>query len=166
MDDPANSVVKGKFLNLSGQSVGTEPLLFDAVGTKRPLLAGAVYDGTRFLAVGTLGIFNTTSRKFASCDVYGKFITPPTAAQPAPMALAAGGRTSDPVLRFNASRLMLASGDSLQVTLSGPEGTVVIEGSKDLSHWLPVQTNVISGGSLQFNLPAREPSMFYRVRQP
>jgi formylglycine-generating enzyme required for sulfatase activity len=60
----------------------------------------------------------------------------------------------------------VVSKGSLQMQLSGPEGTtVVLESSTDLINWSPVQTNTVSSGGLSVSQPMNQsPVQFFRVR--
>jgi hypothetical protein len=73
-------------------------------------------------------------------------------------------------LQFECGQADRAVGNgSLRVRLSGPPGTiVVVEGSPDLLHWLPVQTNTLTSDRMFFSDPqgANFTRRFYRLRSP
>jgi len=176
-DNKGNYTVTGRFFSDSGQPIGGEFAPFSVVGSNRPMLAGVIHDGTRFMAVGTLGVLNATSHQFTSGDVYGTFIggiTPRLAVknvaltQPTPMSVQA---MPDPPLQFAVGNggLSVVNG-VLQMQFSGPDGEVVVEACTNLVNpaWQPVQTNAITGGSSSFSDSqwTNYPGRFYRLRSP
>jgi hypothetical protein len=74
----SDSTVKAQFFTTSGAAAAPAFAPFVAQGNFLPLFAGSVYDGTRFLAAGTLGIMSG-SGAFTDGDVYGTFLPPPGA---------------------------------------------------------------------------------------
>ena len=81
-------------------------------------------------------------------------------------------KTANPIipLRFECSKEGLAVVNGyLQMRLSGPPGAVVVlESSADLLHWLPIHTNTLTSGPMDFSDPqsTNYDHRFYRVHSP
>ncbi len=171
--------VKGRFFDTDGNSVGSEFTPFTTVVGKQPIIAGAAFDGTRFLIIGTLGTFTMSSTPFSSCDIYGAFIAPPpSAASGSSLNLMSQNQNSTmslqsqsvPSLQFERGPggLQLVNG-AMQMRLAGPAGTViVVERSADLKKWKPLQTNAVPVEGLNLSVPIdpKQPAEFFRVRRP
>jgi hypothetical protein len=67
-----------RFFSTAGQPIGPEFSLLAAQGKDRPLLGTALFDGERFLVVGTVATL-ADGFEFASGDVYGAFLPRSTA---------------------------------------------------------------------------------------
>ncbi|PYI87839.1 MAG: hypothetical protein DME26_04875, partial [Verrucomicrobia bacterium] len=76
-----NPVAKFQFLNPAAQAIGPQFMPFAPQGTNSPVLAGSLFDGSRFAVVATLANVGTNFT-FFSGDVYGTFITPISAPMP------------------------------------------------------------------------------------
>jgi hypothetical protein len=72
-----NSNLILRFFDRTGQALGSEFSPFTAQGTNQPVLGVPLFDGTRFLIVGTLGnnALGNNGFNFSSGDVYGTFIS-------------------------------------------------------------------------------------------
>ncbi len=125
----SNSVTSVQFFSPAAQSVGPAfPLLaaFPSEGTNQPLFGGAVFDGARFVVVGTVGSMDTNN-SFSSAGVYGTFI-PKSTARP---------------------RLDVAG------SLAGAQFPLLLTGTPGINYAIQMGTNLVSPGwtSLVTNSP-------------
>jgi hypothetical protein len=146
-----NPTVHFQFFNRSGSAAGSEFTVFNAQGTNSPLLAGLVFDGTRFVAVATLGTISTNVSGsvdgFPSAEVFGAFI---------PASI-----TSPTVTANN------RVGTQFTIQLSGTPGinyVIQISTNLSLSNWTTVATNSPTNGTFSFtDTSATNQSRFYRA---
>ena len=139
-----------RFFDRTGQALGSEFSPFTAQGTNQPVLGVPLFDGTRFLIVGTLGnnALGNNGFNFSSGDVYGTFIPKSTAAP----------------------RLSVASpfaNGQFSLLLTGTPGiNYAIQTSSNLAltNWTALVTNSPTNGTFSFtDIHATNASRFYRA---
>jgi hypothetical protein len=74
-----NSNMILRFFSTAGEAIGPEFSVLTTQGIDRPVLGAALFDGNRFLVVGTVATL-TNGFEFVSGDVYGAFLPRSTAA--------------------------------------------------------------------------------------
>jgi formylglycine-generating enzyme required for sulfatase activity len=147
----ANPTVHFQFFNRSGSPAGSEFTVFNAQGTNSPLFAGLVFDGTRFVAVATLGTISTSAAGsvdgFPSAEVFGAFISASTMSP----TVTAGNRV----------------GTQFTIQLSGTPGiNYMIQFSTNLAlgNWTAIATNSPTNGTFSFtDSSATNKTRFYRA---
>ena len=150
---PANqSVPVGGTANFSVTASGTAPLNFSWRGN------GAVLPGATntSLAISNAGY----------ADVVGYLVIITNSLGSATSSVATLSVTGLPFAFVTASGLPGFTNQQFRLLLTGPVGSnVVIQASSNLNAWVPVQTNPLSGGVLNFNdtLATNYPSRFYRA---
>jgi hypothetical protein len=136
-----------RFFGTTAQPLGPEFSLLSPQGTNRPALGSALFDGDRFLVVGTVGTL-AGGFNFASGDLYGAFLPKSTSAPWLDIA----GR---PV------------GSQFPLLLTGTPGiNYAIQTLTNLSmtSWTALVTNSPTNGTFTFTDPgATSASRFYRA---
>jgi len=139
-----------QFLNASGHPFGCQFTPFPAQGTQLPLLALPLFDGRRFVAVGTLSSGGLTPPAYGA-GVYGVFI--PSSTTP-PQFCAAGA----------------CANGQFTLALEGTPGiSYAIQMATNLTapHWISLATNSLTNGTLSFTDPgATNRTRFYRAVKP
>lgn len=145
----SNSVTKVQFFNPVGQAIGPSfaPLAaFPSQGVNKALFGGAVFDGARFVIVGTVGRFDTNG--FTGAGVYGTFMpkstTPPRLDVAGPLVTA-----------------------RLPLLLTGTPGinySIQVSTSLAQTNWTTLVTNSPTNGTFIFtDAGATNESRFYRA---
>jgi hypothetical protein len=144
---PTNLNLTLRFFDRTGQALGSEFSPFTAQGTNQPVLGAPLFDGTRFLIVGTLGNL-TNGFNFASGDVYGTFIPASTA----PPQFGTGAAYTN---------------KQFSLSLTGTPGiNYAIQMATNLAaaSWTSLVTNSPTNGTLTFtDAGATNRSRFYRA---
>ena len=143
-----NSNVKFQFFSPAGLAIGPPFAPFAAQGTNNPVLAAALFDGTRFAAIATLAGGDPNVKYGTSGDVYGMFI-PKSTASP----------------RLNVTGPLV--GAQFSLTLTGTPGiNYAVQVATNLSspNWTAVVTNSPTNGTFSFtDTSATNKSRFYRA---
>jgi hypothetical protein len=145
-----NGAVKFQLFNAAAQPIGPPFTPFAWQGTNYPLWAAALFDGTRFVAIATLGNV-ITDFSFASGDVYSTAIPKSTA----PPRLEAVGPPE---------------GAQFPLRLAGTPGVnYVIQAVTNLglTSWTALVTNSPTNGTFDFiDTQATNRGRFYRAAKP
>lgn len=136
-----------RFFSPAGQPIGPEFSVLAPQGANRPLFVSPLFDGNRFLVVGTIATLRN-GFNFASGDVYGAFLPKSSAA---PRLEAAGPRI----------------GSQFPLLLTGTPGiNYVVQTLTNLNatNWTTLITNSPTNGTFNFtDTAATNASRFYRA---